>query len=145
MFSKIKSMSLKDYFKIQKPIYRILKLTPDTSIRNYNSSNIAKAIQYMYKTISQRIHREEKKIFIEAPVKCSYMIDIQKNNVDFYFVIPERYLGLIKEKITETWPKLTIEEVTQVKQFSQQAIKYKLNYSREDALSLNINKNLMSL
>ncbi len=68
------------------------------------------------------------------------MIDIQKNNVDFYFIIPERYLGLIREKITETWPKVTMEEVTQVKQFSQQAIKYQLNYSKEDALSLNVDK-----
>lgn len=137
---KIKSMTLKDYFQIQKPIYKILKLTPDTSIRNYNSSNIAKSIQYMYKTISQRIHREEKKIFIETPVKCSYMIDIQENNVNFYFVIPERYLGLIKEKITETWPKVTIEEVTNISPFSKDAIKYQLNYSKEDALSLNVDK-----
>ncbi len=50
---KIKSMTLKDYFQIQKPTYKILKLTPDTSIRNYNSSNIAKAIQYMYKSITK--------------------------------------------------------------------------------------------
>ncbi|ACO86495.1 conserved hypothetical protein [Clostridium botulinum A2 str. Kyoto] len=69
-------MPLKDYFQIQKPTYKILKLTPDTSIRNYNSSNIAKAIQYMYKSITQRIHREEKKFIIQTPVKCSYMIDI---------------------------------------------------------------------
>lgn len=140
MFNIKKSMLLKDYFEIQKPSYKILKLTPDTSIRNYNSSNIAKSIQYMYKSITQRIHKEEKKFFIETPVKCSYMIDIQKNNVDFYFIIPERYLGLIKEKITETWPKVTIEEVTQIKQFSLQAIKYQLNYSKEDALSLNVDK-----
>ncbi|KOR24229.1 hypothetical protein [Clostridium sp. L74] len=137
---KIKSMPLKDYFQIQKPTYKILKLTPDTSIRNYNSSNIAKAIQYMYKSITQRIHREEKKFFIETPVKCSYMLDIKKNNVDFYFIIPERYLGLIREKIAETWPKVTVEEVTQVEQFSHHAIKYQLNYSKENALSLNVDK-----
>ncbi|WP_243149545.1 hypothetical protein [Clostridium niameyense] len=140
MFNRVKTMPLKDYFQIQKPIYKILKLTPDTSIRNYNSSNIAKAIQYMYKTISQRIHREEKKFFIETPVKCSYMIDIQKNNVDFYFLVPERYLGLIKEKIIETWPKITIEEVNKIRPFSDNVIKYQLNYSKEDALSLNVDK-----
>ncbi|HBJ1686125.1 TPA: hypothetical protein LA468_003344 [Clostridium botulinum] len=133
-------MTLKDYFQIQKPTYKILKLTPDTSIRNYNSSNIAKAIQYMYKNISQRIHREEKKLFIETQVKCSYMIDIQKNDVNFYFVIPERYEGLIKEKITETWPKVTIELVTNITPFSQDAVKYQLKYNKEDALSLNVDK-----
>ncbi|NFQ84202.1 hypothetical protein FDG04_02490 [Clostridium sporogenes] len=140
MFSKVKTMKLKDYFQIQKPTYKILKLTPDTSIRNYNSSNIAKAIQYMYKSITQRIYREEKKFFIETPVKCSYMIDIQKDNVDFYFIVPERYLGLIKEKITETWPKVTTEIVTNITSFSQDAVKYQLKYNKEDALSLNVDK-----
>ncbi|HDK7314630.1 TPA: hypothetical protein PTV97_003793 [Clostridium botulinum] len=133
-------MPLKDYFQIQKPTYKILKLTPDTSIRNYNSSNIAKAIQYMYKSITQRIHREEKKFIIQTQVKCSYMIDIQKNDVNFYFVIPERYEGLIKEKITETWPKVTIELVTDITPFSQDAVKYQLKYNKEDALSLNVDK-----
>ncbi|NEZ92195.1 hypothetical protein [Clostridium botulinum] len=142
MFNKIKSMTLKDYFQIQKPTYKILKLTPDTSIRNYNSSNIAKAIQYMYRSITQRIHRKEKKFFIETQVKCSYMIDIQKNDVNFYFVIPERYEGLIKEKITETWPKVTIELVTNITPFSQDAVKYQLKYNKEDALSLNVDKKI---
>ncbi|APC82164.1 hypothetical protein [Clostridium botulinum] len=140
MFNKIKSITLKDYFQIQKPTYKILKLTPDTSIRNYNSSNIAKAIQYMYKSITQRIHRKEKKFFIETQVKCSYMIDIQKDDVNFYFVIPERYEALIKEKITETWPKVTIELVTNITPFSQDAVKYELKYNKEDALSLNVDK-----
>lgn len=140
MFNLRKSMLLKDYFEIQKPIYTILKLTPDTSIRNYNSSNIAKAIQYMYKNISQRIHKEEKKFIVTTPVKCSFFIDIQKNEVNFYFIAPERYLGSIKEKIIETWPKITIEEVETIQEFSQQALKYQLNYSKEDALSLNVNK-----
>ncbi|NHI48087.1 hypothetical protein FDE94_09435 [Clostridium botulinum] len=140
MFDKIKSMPLKDYFQIQKPTYKILKLTPDTSIRNYNSSNIAKAIQYMYKSITQRIHREEKKFIIQTQVKCSYMIDIQKNDVNFYFVIPEKYLGLIREKITETWPKITIELVKNITPFSQDAVKYQLKYNKEDALSLNVDK-----
>ncbi|GAA0735821.1 hypothetical protein [Clostridium oceanicum] len=140
MLKKIKSMKLRDYFEIQKTNYKILKLTPDTSIRNYNSFNIAKAIQYMYKNISKRIHREEKKFIIETSTKCSYMIDIQRNNVDFYFVVPERYLGLIKEKIIETWPKVTIEEVDNIKEFSNKAMKCQLNYKKEDALSLRLDK-----
>lgn len=133
-------MPIKDYFEIQKPIYTILKITPDTSIRNYNSANIAKSIQYMYKNITQRIHREEKKFIYETPVKCSFFIDIKKNDVNFYFVVPERYLGLIKEKITETWPKATVEIVTDIISFSNQAIKYQLKYSKENALSLSTDK-----
>lgn len=140
MFSSIKSMKLSDYFTVVNPKYIILKVTPDTSIRNYNSSNIAKAIQYMYKNITQRIHREEKKFIVETPVKCSFFIDVRKQNVQFYFIIPKLYLGLIKEKITETWPKVTIEAVENIPEFTEDALKYQLKYSKEDALSLSLNK-----
>lgn len=140
MFNLKKSMNLKDYFEIIYPKYVILKLTPDTSIRNYNSSNIAKAIQYMYKSIFQRIRREEKKFFIYTPEKVSFFIDIKKDDVSFYMLVSQRYLALIKEKIIETWSKITIEEVESIPYFTQNALKYQLKYTKEDALSLNIDK-----
>lgn len=140
MFSIKKSMKLKDYLEIVHPKYVILKLTPDTSIRNYNSSNIAKAIQYMYKSIFQRIRREEKKFFIYTPEKASFFIDIRKDDVSFYMLVSQKYLGLIKEKIIETWSKITIEEVESIPHFTQNALKYQLKYTKEDALSLNIDK-----
>lgn len=136
----IKSMTLSQYFQVVHPKYTILKLTPDTSIRNYNSSNIAKAIQYTYKGITQRIHKIEKKFIYETPMKCSFFIDIKKNDVSFYFIIPVHYINLIKEKIIETWPKITIEECQDILPFSQQALKYQLKYNKEDALSLNLDK-----
>lgn len=141
MFSqKIKSIKLKDYFEIIKPQYKILKLTPDTSIRNYNSTKIAKSIQYMYRGITQRIKKQNKKLFIESPVKCSFFIDINKNDVQFYFIIPNRYIGLIKEKIISTWNKITIEEVDSLPSFTTSSLKYQLNYKKEDALSLRLDK-----
>lgn len=140
MFNLKKSMTLKDYFEVTKPAYIILKITPDTSIRNYNSANIAKAIQYTYRNITQRIHREEKRFIYETQVKCSFFIDIKKNDVSFYFIVPERYLGLIKEKITETWSKVTVEIVTEIAPFGEQSLKYQLKYTKEDALSLNVDK-----
>jgi len=129
------------------PIYTYLKLTPDTSIRNYDSSNIARTIAKMYKTITEQIRREENnkhwynfKFVIETSVKCSYLIDITKDNVYFYFIVPSKYVNNIREKITATWKKVSIEEVTEIKDFSQDALKYQLNYKKEDAFSLAINK-----
>lgn len=136
----IKSMKLSQYFQILKPTYVYLKLIPDTSIRNYNSSNIAKAVSHMYKNIFQCIKREEKKLVFETQVKCSYLIDIRKTSVDFYFIVPIQYSSIAKEKIRETWPKVTIEEVESIQEFSQEALKYQLCNKREDALSLNVNR-----
>jgi hypothetical protein len=136
----MKSMKLEDLIKVLRPTYIYLKLTPDTSIRNYNSTSIVKSINYMYKTITQRIHKEQRLFIFETPIKCSYLIDIRKTSVEFYFIVPQQYVSIAKEKIRETWNKCTIEEVTNIQEFSSAAIRYQLNYKREDALSLNIDK-----
>lgn len=137
---KSKTMKWDDLIQVLRPTYIYLKLTPDTSIRNYNSTNIAKSINYMYKTITQRIHKEQKKLIIETPVKCAYLIDIRKTSVEFYFIVPQQYVSIAKEKIRETWSKCTIEEVKSVQEFSPNSIRYQINYKKEDALSLNVDK-----
>jgi hypothetical protein len=136
----MKSMKLEDIIKVLRPTYIYLKLTPDTSIRNYNSTSIIKSINYMYKTITQRIHKEQKTLLFETPIKCSYLIDIRKTSVDFYFIVPQQYISIAKEKIRETWNKCTIEEIANIQEFSSDAIRYQLNYKKEDALSLNVDK-----
>ncbi|MGX7745851.1 hypothetical protein [Rhodopseudomonas parapalustris] len=133
-------MKLSQYFQIIHPKYTYLKLTPDTSIRNYNSTNIAKSIHHIQKNIFQRIHREEKKLTFETPMKCSYLIDIHKTKVEFYFIVPQQYANIAKEKIRETWSKITIEESESVLGFSMDALKYQLCYKKEDALSLGVDK-----
>lgn len=138
----MKAIKLSELLKIVKPQYTYLKLTPDTSIRNYNSSSISKAIHHMQKSISQRIHKEEKqfKFLIETPAKCSYLIDIYKDKVEFYFIVPQQFASIAKEKIRETWSKATIEEVPTTKPFTEGSLIHELVYKKEDALSLDIDK-----
>lgn len=138
----MKSIKLSELLKIVKPQYIYLKLTPDTSIRNYNSSSIAKAIHHSQKSINQRIHKEEKqfKFLIEKPAKCSYLIDIYKDKVEFYFIVPQQFVSIAKEKIRETWAKCTIEEVPKIKPFQEGAMVHEVVYKKEDALSLDIDK-----
>lgn len=133
-------MKLKDYFQVVKPRYVYLKITPDTSIRNYNSSKIAKSIAHTYKSISKRIKFENKKLIVESPAKCSFFIDIYQSYVDFYFIVPKLYKNTLKEKIRETWPKATIEETESPKEFTQHSLNYQLCYKKEDALSLSTDK-----
>lgn len=137
---KEKCMKFSDCIKVIKPKYIYLKLIPDTSIRNYNSTNIAKMIHHMQKKITQRIKWEQRKLICETRVKCSYVIDIYKNEVSFYFIVPEQYVSIAKTKIREVWPRITIEEVEEVKPISDKAIKYELGYKKEDALSLSVDR-----
>jgi hypothetical protein len=135
-------VNLSEYFQIIKPKYTILKITPDKSIRNYNSTVITKSIQIMYKPIYQRLNKIKKefKLTYKEPEKCCFIIDIVKNNVNFYFLIPQFYENLFREKLNEVWPKATLEIVDILPKFSKECAKYELCYSREDPLSLNTDK-----
>lgn len=132
-----KSIVVWDYFELKRPTYVYIKITPHSSIRNYNSINICKAIKLTYKSISDRLKREQKKLFFETNFKISYVVDIYKENAEFYFIIPKYYKSLILEKIKEIWSKATIEEVENIKKHSNDAEIYELAYKKEDALSLN--------
>lgn len=134
------TMKLSQYFELIKPQYTYIKIIPDKSIRNYNSSNIAKAISTCYKTVNKRIKKEQKKIFFETSFKISYIVDISLKEVAFYFLVPKPFLNLIEEKIREIWPKVVIEEVDNIKQFSDGAITYQLTYKKEDPLSIAVDK-----
>lgn len=136
----MKKIKVSEYFRMSKPKYIILKLVPDTSIRNYNSSSIARTINHIGKSLNQRILKESKYWNIESPAKCSFMIDIRKISVDFYFIVPELYENLFREKLTEVWPKTTINTIDKIEQFSDTSLKYQIYYKNEDPLSLTLDK-----
>lgn len=137
----MKSIKLTDYFKLVKPEYAYIQIIPHKSIRNYNSSNIAKAIAHTYKSINKRVHKEQKKLFFETNFKISYMVDIVENNANFYFIVPKPFLSIIVEKIKEIWSKATITLLEEgVKPFSDKAETWELSYKKEDALSLFVDK-----
>jgi len=137
----MKALKLSDYFKLIKPSYRYIQIIPHKSIRNYNSSNIAKAIAHTYKSLDKRIKKEKKKIFFECDFKISYIIDIENNDAKFYFLVPEPFINIILEKIKEIWSKATINILEEdIKEFNDNAEVYQLSYKKEDAMSLQVDK-----
>jgi hypothetical protein len=136
----MKSMTLSKYIEIKRPIYQILKIKPHTSIRNYNSTVLAKMVADMYRSIEKSIKRIERKLIIETSVKCSYLIDIWKNQVNFYFIVPSQYKYMAKEKIMNVWPQVTIQEVDVIPEFSIDPTVYQLIYKKNDCLSLHVDK-----
>ncbi|SDO88989.1 hypothetical protein [Clostridium gasigenes] len=134
---KEKTLKLTDYFELRKPTYRYIRIVPHKSIRNYTSNNIAKAIAHTYRSINKRIYREQKKLIIEINFKISYIIDIENNNANFYFLVPKPFLNIILEKIKEIWSKATVEIMDQgIRSFGAGSEMYSLSYKKEDAMSL---------
>lgn len=136
----MKSIKLSDYFEIKKTKYIYLKITSHKSIRNYNSSNIARLFALSFKSINKRIYKEEKKFIFECEFKFSYVIDIQNNNANFYFIIPIFLKEQVLQKLNEIWQQATIEEVEGIEGFSSSSFFYELSTFKEDALSLVVDK-----
>ena len=152
----MKGIKLSNYFEIIHPEYVYLKLTPNNSIENKSTDRIAKSISTIFQGVSRHIKVEEGKLIklypfkrqfmvgtkysYQLPEKVSYFIFIEKENVEFYFIIPKNYLSLLKEKIKDSWANVTIKEVDAIPLFSEKSTKYQLVYSKENALSLSIDK-----
>lgn len=139
----MKSIKISDYFELRKPTYKYIQIIPHKSIRNYNSNNIAKAIANTYRSINRRIYREKKKLIIEYEFKISYIVDIDNNNTNFYFIVPTFFLNIALEKINEIWNKATIKVLEEeLKPFSDKSESYSLSYKKLDGLSLKVDKKL---
>ena len=139
----MRSIKISDYFELRKPTYKYIQIIPHKSIRNYNSNNIAKAIANTYRSINRRIYREKKKLIIEYEFKISYIVDIDNNNTNFYFIVPTFFLSIALEKINEIWNKATIKVLEEeLKPFSDKAESYSLSYKKLDGLSLKVDKKL---
>jgi len=152
----MKGIKLSNYFEIIHPEYIYLKLTPNNSIENKSTDRIAKSISTIFQGVSRHIKVEKGKLIkiypfkrqfmvgtkysYQLPEKVSYFIFIEKENVEFYFIIPKNYLSLLKEKIKDSWANVTIKEVDVIPIFNEKSTKYQLVYSKENALSLSIDK-----
>ena len=146
----IGAVKLGEYVDFIKPEYIYLRLIPNNSIKNNSTSNIAKTIASMHKHLLSYIHARNGKLvrllgkeiligtdyYVEPRPKVSYYIYMENKRISFYFIVPKICVGMIKERSTESWKGVTIEEVTELPGFKDSATKYKLLYKNEDALSL---------
>ncbi|WP_078428744.1 hypothetical protein [Alkalihalobacterium alkalinitrilicum] len=150
----MKAVKLSNYFNIVKPDYVYLKIVPNKSIRNNSSHKIAKSIASLQKNITERIQKDDAKIMrilgkeflvgtkfsYRRNAKVSYFIYIEKKSIQFFLIVPKQYLSIIKERISDVWTNITIEEVGEVPKFSDNLTMYQLVYEKEDALSLATNR-----
>lgn len=137
----MKSIKVSEYYARVNPTYKYLKIIPHVSVKNNKSDEIAAIVNSMYKKLKDRVIRENNKIIIQSQCKLAYYIYIKEKNVNFYFIVPEYYLDLIKNKIISSWGnKVNIEEVDEIPRFSDNCSKSQMVYQNKDGLSLDIDK-----
>ena len=140
MKNKQISIKMSDYFKINKPEYTYLKLIPNTSIKNNKACDIAEIINGIYVNINERFKKQNKGFEYNLPSKVTFIIDINKDNANFYLLIPKLHLKEFNQKLTEVFGKITMEEVEGIKGIKYDCTKYSLSYAKDDSLSLRIDK-----
>lgn len=136
----MKTMKLSDFFELRKQEYVYIKITSHKSIRNFNSSNLAKAIALTYKTMNKQLKIENKKLVFETSFSIKYIIDIKHGECNFYFMIPKFFQNILLEKINEIWSKATLTILDNIEPFSVNSDYYELGYKKLDALSLTVDR-----
>lgn len=136
----MKSLSLSKYFEYVKPHYVYLKIKPLKSLRNYNSDRIITLISSLYRKLTNLIIKENSKLFFNAPYKIAYYIYMENGLIEFYFIVPEKYEPLLREKITDIWKGVTVDLVDFLPMVDSDFISYCLTYNKNDALSLATDK-----
>jgi len=137
---KSNTMKASQFIQIVRPTYETLQIIPHSSVRNQNSSDIAKMVANMYQKITKSIRFSERKLMVETKVKCSYIIDMYKDKVDFYFIVPTQYKHIAKERILSVWKKATINEGACIDKFKDNITSYQMNYKKLDGFSLDIDR-----
>lgn len=150
----MKRMKLSELVRVVRPEYAFLKLTPNNSLRNHNTHKIARAVASLYRNLAQTVRAEEAntlrflgrefligtKYTVDARCKVGYYVYIERSKVEFYFVLPRQHMSLIKEKVGDSWTGITVKQVEALPEFSEAATKFSLEYQREDALSLAVDR-----
>lgn len=134
-------VNISNIVEYENPNYIFLKVTPSTSLRNYNSDIFFSIISKLNLDINDRIQFVNNKLHIRNSPKLGYYIYIEKSQVQFYFIVPEKHYNLFKDKIIDTWSnKITVTKIQDIPNFDQDCTKYYLTYKRADAMSLTCDK-----
>ena len=154
---KTKSVKFSKFITLVHPEYMYIKLTPNNSILNNATSNIATTIGSLYRDIRRSIKIEQGKLVsilgrefmigtkysVALAPKVLYYIYIEKKRIEFYFIVPKQYASILQEKLSSTWKGLTakpVVDITTVPAFGDSATRYHLFYRKEDGLSLAVDK-----
>lgn len=140
IFKRESTIKLSRYFEIIHPTYSVLKLKPDTSIRNYTSESIVNLMVNMYSIPLKRFSRNKFKVKYKLPFKCSFFMDISVDSIEFYLVVPVEYENITVEKCRNTWNRITITKVDSIKAFSEDTDVFEVMLKKEDSLAIKVDR-----
>lgn len=98
--------------KILKTEYVTLRITPDSSVRNWRTEDIIRTIAEQYKLPIDRLLRTGMRLIgIQEQERASFEITFADGMVQFYFHVPKNLSPLLIRRLQSVWDKATVEEV----------------------------------
>lgn len=147
-------MKFTKVLQVVQPDYAFLRIKPNKAVRNQGTDKIARAIAALYKAAITNIKAEEHKLIhafgrefvlgtrfrYTLPAKVAYFVYIEQRKVEFFFIVPRQHLTYLREKMSDVWGQVTIEEVKELPQFGAKASRFQMIYEKEDPLSLAVDR-----
>lgn len=136
---KIEVVRKVSFFEFIKPKYVILKIIPDSSVRNYRTDDLIKTIADQYKIPLERFTYKGLRITgYQVQERAAWEISIEKEKIVFYLHIPEHLKDLYIRRIGSIWDKATIEEQENTNEVNSDLVTaYELVYKKHEIFSIN--------
>lgn len=119
--------------------YIRLKVTPDSSVRNWRTEDIARTISEQFRLPIDRLIRDGLRIKgFRLQERVAFEMAFVNGHVQFYFHVPRNLAPLILRRIQSVWDKATVEEVVEdIQPFDlDKTVVFESLYKKHDMYSL---------
>lgn len=122
--------------------YVTLKVTPDSSVRNRRTADIARSISEQFRLPIDRLIRDGIRVKgYRIQERVAFEMSFDSGRVNFYFHTPRNFAPLLIRRIQSVWDKATVEEVRdyQRKFDANKVVIFESIYRKHDMYSLHTN------
>jgi len=137
-----RSFQLGELFKIIRPGHKVIRILPDTSVRNWHTEDIAKTISDSFRIPLDRFYFENGwKLRYRVQDRITWEIEFSEGKVEFLICVPEDRVDVWTRRLSAIWEKATVtvdEEYRDTWDFNDVTM-YELVYRKHDMYSLDIN------
>jgi len=127
------------HYQIVAPPHKVIRIRPDTSVRNWHTEDIAKSISDAFKIPLDRFYFEDGwKLRYRQPDRATWEIDYTPNSIDFLLTVPEDRVSSWVRRLSGIWDKstITIDDGYREAWEPDKTTIYELVYRKHDMYSL---------
>lgn len=136
----MKTIKWHDFFEVETPEYVALKITPDSSVRNWRAEDVTKAFADLFRLPIDRFTKDGAKIQYKIQERAAFDIVFSGGRVQFFVSVPKKIEPIIKRRLQSVWEGATIERGIMPK-LGEKARVYALSTRKHDIYSLHTGAN----